>query len=215
VENERLLLVAPSANSGGGAGFNVAGRISEALAAQITAARLADTRVAVWPESVDTPAAATQVVELTRAVMMIWDEYDSGRVRVHFVLPSGSEEVDWQRLLSGPDDDAASRPGFLAGPPCAVLGPCDGHDPEGALPHCDHAAAHDAGGSVLDARGLILAELGRYDEAAADLARYVAWLDTQPEIWQQRNNRQLYVEMIATLEAGENPITAELLARLR
>lgn len=406
-ENEQLLLVAQFANYGGAAGFNVAGRISEALEGQIQAARLEDTRVAIWPDSIDTPRAAAEVVARTRAAMMIWGEYDSGRVRVRFVLPEGGAEVDWQRLLSGPDElsttinldvpretqaltlmalgrlyrDAgdlararaafaqalAQRPSdtntvatltfylaFLdatANPPAldaAIAGyssaieiqpdwvnarynrglaylqrfwadanPADldaaaedftwtlgvrptyvealvnrgivyftraapddfglalgdfrealrldarayralynrgltyirldqraeweqdllaalaiapdfwlidhalcwgyalDNDPADALPHCDKAAAHDPTGSVLDARGLILAELGRLDEAAADLRRYIGWLETQSPVWQERNGHDLYMQIIAGLEVGENPITPEILAQLR
>jgi hypothetical protein len=80
---------------------------------------------------------------------------------------------------------------------------------------CDEAVRHDPTGSTRDARGLTLAQLNRLDEAADDLAAYLAWLDTQPKIWSELNNRQIYVEILAGLQAGENRITPAMLNQLR
>jgi hypothetical protein len=87
--------------------------------------------------------------------------------------------------------------------------------PEEAMPHCNIAHDHDASGSTLDGRGLALAEMGRLEEAEIDLATYLGWLDTQPEAWSMLNNRTVYEEILAGLHAGENPVNAEVLARLR
>src|SRR5690606_38398979 len=99
---ETLLLVAQFANYAGEAGFNVAGRIQEALEEQIIAAKLTDARAAVWPEAVVDAQQATVVLTDSGAAMVIWGEYDSGRVRVKFALPQGA--LDWQRLDATPDE---------------------------------------------------------------------------------------------------------------
>jgi tetratricopeptide (TPR) repeat protein len=99
-----LLLVAQFTNFAVDANYNVAGRIQEALAAQMEAARLPDTRVEVWPDAVADNAEAVRVLNVTGAAMVIWGEYDSGRVRVRFTLPGGGQEVEWQRLLGAPTE---------------------------------------------------------------------------------------------------------------
>lgn len=407
IANERLLLVAQFSNFTVDANYNVAGRIHEALAAQVSAAKLADTRVAVWPETVGDNTGAARLLELTGASMVIWGEYDSGRVRVRFTLLEGGPEMDWQRLLGAPTelsttinldvpretqalalmalgrlyrnagDMAGARAAFAqalaqqpgdqdtvatltfylaildaaATPPAidrAINGytkvielrpqwfnarynrglaylmrywsMADGVDldnaiadftwtleqkrsyaeayinraiayyarngegdldasvddltfairynptayrayynrglsyirldqhklwvadlekaleiapefwashhalcwgyaldamPEVGLLHCDEAVKHDSSGSTRDGRGLILAELNRLDEATADLEQYLAWLDTQPEIWSQLNNRLIYEDVLAGLRAGENRLTPDLLEMLR
>ncbi|MCC6456568.1 MAG: tetratricopeptide repeat protein [Caldilineaceae bacterium] len=405
--DERLLLVAQFSNFATDASFNVAGRIHEALAGQVKAAKLEDTRVAVWPETVVDQDAATQVVEETGAALMIWGEYDSGRVRVRFTVAGESAELDWEQLLGAPTElsttinldvpretqalalmtlgrlyrnagelerarsvfaqalalepsdtetvatltfylailDAAATPPNLerviegyskvielrpawhnarynrglayltrywmtAEPTnldsaiddftwtlgvqskyteayvnrgvaynarndegdidaaiddfsaairfnpksylayynrglayirldqqplwiadlekALVIAPaywpshhalCWGYAldemPEAGLPHCDEAVSQDASGSTREARGLVLAELGRTDEALDDLEQYIAWLDTQPEAWSELNSRQVYEQVIEGLRAGENPVTPALLEQLR
>jgi tetratricopeptide (TPR) repeat protein len=103
-ENERLLIVAQFANFAADANYNVAGRIHEALSEQVEAARLEDTRVEIWPDIVEDNTTASGIVSTTGAALMIWGEYDSGRVRVRFTLAGGGAELDWQRLLGTPSE---------------------------------------------------------------------------------------------------------------
>ena len=405
--DERLLLVAQFTNFTVDANYNVAGRIHEALDAAATTAQLEDTRVETWPEAINSPKAASDLLNLTRATLVIWGEYDSGRVSVRFTSATGGEDDDWQRLLGGPTELSttinlevpreaqalalialgrlyraegdvararaafaqalAQQPGdegtvatlrfYLAAQDAEAQPPdldraidgyssviemrpewvnarynrglayltrywrtaapadldsaladfswtieaqeeytqayinraiayyarngsgdleasladsttalrysplsfhayynrglayirlaqqadwehdlnraleiapqhwathhalCWGYaleqEPETGLPHCDEAANHDSSGSTLDGRGLIFAQLGRLDEAAADLTRYLAWLDTQPRVWSELNHRRVYEEILAGLEQGENRITTELLEQLR
>ncbi|HXF61100.1 MAG TPA: tetratricopeptide repeat protein [Caldilineaceae bacterium] len=402
---ETLLLVAQFANYAGETGFNVAGRIQEALEEQIAAAKLTDARAAVWPEAVPDGQHATAVLTETGAAMVIWGEYDSGRVRVKFALPGGA--LDWQRLAATPDElstiinldvprevqalalmavgrlyrdtgkleqakaaflaalaqapsepdtvatlsfylgylYASSRPpepdeaiaaysrtielrpewynahynrglvyfdrywhdGDKAGLDLALadldtviaryprsvdalvnrgivyytrdaegdlaraladldqaieldpnsvrghynrglariraddrpgweadlqraleLAPeyvaaahalCWGYAldnlPELGLPYCEMAAAADSVGYTRDARGLVYAELGRLEEAAADLEIYVEWLRAQPGPWYETFAGSVYADIVAALHAGENPITEEILESLR
>lgn len=103
-DQERLLIVAQFANFVSDASFNVAGRIHEALNKQVQAARLEDTRVAIWPDVVSDNSKASSILEGTGAALIIWGEYDSGRVRVRFTLAGGGAELDWQRLLGAPTE---------------------------------------------------------------------------------------------------------------
>jgi tetratricopeptide (TPR) repeat protein len=406
-DGERLLLVTQFANYAQSANFNVAGRIVEALSSQVRAAELADTRVAVWPDAVGDENKAVGVLDATRAAMVIWGEYDSGRVRVNFALPGRGKAMDWQRLLGGPDElsttinldvpreaqalalmalgrlyrdageyararaafqralalgpiepdtvatlnfylaylyantqpidldaaiagygrvmelrpdwinavynrgvayldryfgnpirdnldlaladftaalaahpthvdalinrgiayyarnddgdlvsalrdlDAAAqlapgdyRPFFNRG--LARIRAADGSDwaadlqtslalapiywqahyalcwgyalanqPEEGKGHCDHAAEHDTSGAISDARALILAELGLLEEAAAEAQVYLTWLETLPPAWYPISNGPVFEEVLVALSAGQNPVTPDLLARLR
>ena len=404
---QRLLIVAQFSNFATDASFNVAGRIHEALAQQVRAANLEDTEVAIWPDVVEDNQSAMEVIEGTGAALVIWGEYDSGRVRVRFTLAGSSAEVDWQRLLSAPTelsttinldvpreaqalalitlgrlyrnagDMERSRAAFAqalaqspsdadtvatlnfylafldaSSSPPEIDRAIEGYDkvielrpewinarynrglayltrywlttetsnldaaiedftwtigekanygdayinrgiayfarnvgddldaaiadftaaierdensyrgyynrglvyirkdlqekwvadleaaltaaptywpahhalcwgyaldamPEEGLPHCEEAVSQDASGSTRDARGLVLAQLDRLDEAATDLEQYVAYLDTQPEVWSEINSQHIYLDLIAGLRAGENPVTPEVLAELR
>jgi tetratricopeptide (TPR) repeat protein len=402
---ETLLVVAQFANYAEEAGYNVAGRIQEALQAQIIAAKLTGTRAAVWPEAIVESVRATSVLTSTGAAMVIWGEYDSGRVRVRFALPGGV--LDWQRLVSTPDElsaminldvpreaqalalmalgrlyrgagkldqakaafsqalaqnpsepdtvaslsfylgylhlhsqppdfaaaiaaygrtielrpawinarynralvylerfghdgdvaglnqaiadlnevltsrpravdalinrgiayytrnqagdltlaladfdqaisldgkslrghynrglariRAADRPGWeadlnraLAISPeytAAHYALCWGYAldslPVLGVEHCETAAAADSVGYTKDARGLVYAQLGRLDDAAADLENYLVWLRQQPGPSYARFGGPQYEEVVRALRAGENPLTDELLASLR
>ena len=99
---EVLVLVSEFANySGAQAGFNVAGRLGEALGAAFTSAGLEDVRVELWPETIRDQNAASERAELLGATVVVWGEYDSGRVvaRVSAYPPGLSIEGGEQRWL--------------------------------------------------------------------------------------------------------------------
>jgi len=78
---ETLVLVSEFANYGGTqAGYNVAGRLREALRAALDSADLVNVRVEEWPETLKDQTAATQRAERSGAAAVVWGEYDSGRV---------------------------------------------------------------------------------------------------------------------------------------
>lgn len=99
---ETLLLVAQFTSYASESEFNVAGRIQEAMESQLAAAKLAEVRVAVWPERIAHNRAGESALRDTGAAMLIWGEYDSGRVRVNFTLPEGQANVGWQQLVNSP-----------------------------------------------------------------------------------------------------------------
>jgi len=81
---ETLLVVAPFAEYTTGEGYNVAGRIQEALTQEITTAGLLSTTIAIWPEAVRNATQVRQLASRAHATLVIWGEYDSGRVRVNW-----------------------------------------------------------------------------------------------------------------------------------
>ena len=103
---ETLVVISPFVNyTGGQAGFNVAGRLREALELEFQLANLKEVRVEVASESIGDVAAARKLAGLLRAALVIWGEYDSGRVMA-VVTGSAYEpasEVQQRRwLISSP-----------------------------------------------------------------------------------------------------------------
>jgi tetratricopeptide (TPR) repeat protein/DNA-binding XRE family transcriptional regulator len=83
---ETLIVVAQFGNYTAGAqGYNVAGRLGEALARELTAAGLSDARVTVWPEPITDEQTAEEALARSRAGLLVWGEYDSGRVVARFL----------------------------------------------------------------------------------------------------------------------------------
>ena len=78
---ETLIVIGEFANySGGQAGYNVAGRLQEALQEQIDQSGLAGVRVAKWPQVIADQASALSASQAMSATLVVWGEYDSGRV---------------------------------------------------------------------------------------------------------------------------------------
>ncbi len=85
---------------------------------------------------------------------------------------------------------------------------------EAALPYCEQAVDASPSASYLDSRALAYALLGQNEAAIADFEAALAeWAGSQnPQIQAIRTERE---EWVATLRAGDNPITQEVLARLQ
>ena len=69
--------------------YDVAARIQEAIETEMTQAGLISKTVLIWPEDILTPATANVVLAASDAALVIWGEYDSGRVLVKFATRSG------------------------------------------------------------------------------------------------------------------------------
>ncbi len=104
VEGETLLLVAQFTGYTTNERYNVAGRISEELTSQITMAELISTTVLVWPEEISNTARASQLLAATNATLIIWGEYDSGRVRVNLETRTAGERQKRDFTLTSADD---------------------------------------------------------------------------------------------------------------
>ncbi|HRW08096.1 MAG TPA: hypothetical protein P5121_23500, partial [Caldilineaceae bacterium] len=96
-----LLIVAPFDGYTVNEQYNVAGRIQEALATEIANAGLISTTIEIWPEQIRSESYLREVLSASQATLVIWGEYDSGRVRVN---------------LNGPTDIAQQRDFELSSP---------------------------------------------------------------------------------------------------
>jgi tetratricopeptide (TPR) repeat protein len=105
---ETLVLLSQFANySQGQAGYNVAGRLQEALNEEMAAAALRGIRIEQWPEVIDSPQAALAATQAISATLVLWGEYDSGRVVARVQAPQAARSVDQQelrRLVETPTD---------------------------------------------------------------------------------------------------------------
>ncbi len=84
----------------------MAGRLEETLAEVVAAGDLTGARVARWPHAVVDEAAAQVILAQAQATLLIWGEYDSGRVVVHLtqpeLSPSAGAEQRIETLVASP-----------------------------------------------------------------------------------------------------------------
>ena len=79
--SEALIVIAPFANyTAGQLEFNIRGRLRDSINREIAAAGLAGIRTDDWAETVPGHGAALSAAEQSGAAIVIWGEYDSGRV---------------------------------------------------------------------------------------------------------------------------------------
>ena len=111
-EGESLIVMAPFVNyTGGQQGFNIHGRLKEAIDSEVLAAGLTGVSTVEWPEEIDGEEAAVKAGRRSDATIVIWGEYDSGRVMAVFTMPaSQSAEHDQQvvDLAFSPSDLSAT-----------------------------------------------------------------------------------------------------------
>ena len=108
-DGESLILVAPFLNyTAGEQGFNVRGRIKSGIDQQIREAGLARVRTAEWPEEIGSELVALEAGRRSRATIVIWGEYDSGRVMANFTVPHAQSNDYNQRVV-----DIVSSPAEL------------------------------------------------------------------------------------------------------
>lgn len=102
---ETLVIVGQFVNfSAGEIGFNVAGRIAEPLRQEIESAGLSTVRVALWPDPIRSEAEAQATLARTAAWMVIWGEYDSGRVLTRFTQAGSDAPPPVESLVASPDE---------------------------------------------------------------------------------------------------------------
>ena len=91
---ETLILVTEFVNyAGKQVGYNVAGRIREKLEGEIRAVNLDEIRVEIWPEAINRRQAAVQLGQTMSATLLIFGEYDVGRVVAQFALPNAEHTL--------------------------------------------------------------------------------------------------------------------------
>jgi tetratricopeptide (TPR) repeat protein len=104
---ETLVLVSRFANYSERVGYNVAGRVREALQEEFEGEALANSRVDIWAQPLADRDEAVQMGQEYGATLVIWGEYDSGRVLANFTLPSEQEAVRTVRQVTTPADLSA------------------------------------------------------------------------------------------------------------
>ena len=109
VDGESLIVIAPFVNyTGGQQGYNVLGRLQHEIDSEVSAARLSGVRTVEWPEEIASESNAEAAGRRSDAVIVIWGEYDSGRVMARFTTPRvQSTQLDRQVV------DIASSPSEL------------------------------------------------------------------------------------------------------
>ena len=100
---ETFITVAPFANyTGGGQGFNVAGRLKDAIDAEVLEVGLSSVRSVRWPEVIEDDEAAREASNRSGATLVVWGEYDSGRVKARFTSPAYRSDGLEQQLVDIP-----------------------------------------------------------------------------------------------------------------
>ena len=98
---ESLIVIAPFANyTAGQQGFNVQGRLKGSIDREIASAGLNGVRTVEWPEPIADGPGASDAGQKAGAAIVIWGEYDSGRVVANVTSsrsrsqPHGPQVVD-------------------------------------------------------------------------------------------------------------------------
>ena len=100
VGDESLIVMAPFVNyTAGGQGFNVVGRLRSAIDAEIREAGLKSVRTVEWPREIDGEPAAEDAGRRSGAALVIWGEYDSGRVIARFTVPRSRPTLHAQQIV--------------------------------------------------------------------------------------------------------------------
>ena len=85
---ESLIAIAPFANyTAGQQGFNVQGRLRASIDREIAAVNLGGVRTVDWPEEITDEPGAMEAAQRSGAAIVIWGEYDSGRVLASLTIP--------------------------------------------------------------------------------------------------------------------------------
>ncbi len=83
--------------------YDVAKRIQEAVDAELSQTELSSTTVLIWPQNILTKQSAEEVLQSAQAALVIWGEYDSGRVVVQFTMQN--KLVDQHEIaIANPDE---------------------------------------------------------------------------------------------------------------
>ena len=104
-----LVLVSQFANySGEQVGYNIAGRLKEALEAEFKAAGLDEAQVAAAEQSVKDEQAARELGARWEASLVVWGEYDSGRVIARVTAPEAAAQAQRRWLVLSPEQLSAT-----------------------------------------------------------------------------------------------------------
>ena len=106
---ESLIVIAPFANyTAGQQGFNVQGRLKGSIDREIASAGLNGVRTVEWPEAIADGPDAAEAGQKAKAAIVIWGEYDSGRVVANVTSSRSRSEQHGPQVV-----DIASSPAEL------------------------------------------------------------------------------------------------------
>ena len=106
---ESLIVIAPFANyTAGQQGFNIRGRLRTSIDREIVSAGLTNVRTVEWPEALTGELEASSAGERSGAAIVIWGEYDSGRVLANLTSTRTESESFGPQVV-----DIASSPSEL------------------------------------------------------------------------------------------------------
>ncbi|MCY4652823.1 MAG: tetratricopeptide repeat protein, partial [Dehalococcoidia bacterium] len=109
LSGESLIVLAPFVNyTAGQQGFNVPGRLKEEIDREVLAAGIHGVRTVEWPKKIHEETDAEAAGRRADAMLVIWGEYDSGRVIARFTVPDSRSEQHDQQVV-----DIASTPSEL------------------------------------------------------------------------------------------------------
>jgi len=106
---ETLVLISQFANySGAQVGYNIAGRLEEALEQEFQSAGLTEVRVAAAEQTAADEQAARELGARWGASLVVWGEYDSGRVIAWVSAPEANPNVQRRWLVLSPEQLSAT-----------------------------------------------------------------------------------------------------------
>ena len=104
-----LVLISQFANySGPQVGYNIAGRLQEALEQEFQSAGLTEVQVAAAEETAGDEQAARELGARWGASLVVWGEYDSGRVIAWVSTPEATPDVQRRWLVLSPEQLSAT-----------------------------------------------------------------------------------------------------------
>jgi tetratricopeptide (TPR) repeat protein len=202
--------------------FNVAGRIREELESTLSSAPIMSTTVAIWPETIASQAEAEVALAAANATLVIWGEYDSGRVRANLTLSDKllTQHVDFpltsaDDLVTTINEDVPAEVRTLALLTVGNLYPLDDFYTTAAR---TFQQALDLGPTQEKTRALLNFYLGlavSKGGKVADLERAIGYysqaLRLNPQLYDALYNRgTLWLHRSYLLEAGSAEITTSL-----
>ncbi|MFN8441833.1 MAG: hypothetical protein U0175_13725 [Caldilineaceae bacterium] len=81
---EQLIIIAEFDNRAVNQGYNMAGRLKEAITSEVSTNHLSDVRTVVFLDVLKSEESAQTLQRQTKAALVIWGEYDSGRVVIRY-----------------------------------------------------------------------------------------------------------------------------------
>jgi len=91
--SETVILITHFANyASSQVGYNVAGRLAQALQQEVDRLQPTQMRIVIWPQPVGERGEALQAGQAVSATLVIYGEYDVGRIVVEFAQPADQDD---------------------------------------------------------------------------------------------------------------------------